>query len=526
MSLLPILSGNKYTIPDQMVASQLLMYRQLLHTECKPGLRLSRGFQGTKAQTAVMHMPWWEKGVEQTKRMVISYDNLIVRLWLSGAIMPYVDGGYASAHSSLTLPKDEEPNDPSITKYSDLLTNSPLELKIDLKTTQSHINTLIDERGLPPIPHSYWVDRLGFQQTDPITDFRSGGVLALAMLVYLVEACPEVHARFLPSGDTHMLPYGITCINVTDMIARFCMFSKSIDKIDALLSQKPFWRLFADPNALLVLQELSIDMLCDVVVDMGTERSIIRETTANNTGCGVLSQEYKDVSVFDFSEILSRTEKRVHDDLLGSGPKTVSEMRAIHRRLSIKYERDMEKIKRNAYKYRYKPHAFMQEGTGGMGNKSILNVGNFLSNIKPLRATISMTGNVINSAEGMWNKYKPKIHVHNMPQVRDLKDSNKKVTNEEIEFMTQIPNIKKADGSIRFVEKETKKSSVWSDSKTKSSDVNSDISFDCPELQNINKTSSLYSNNCLNETRNCTVTSTDFPHSDFMIEENDIDDII
>merc|ERR1712037_750 len=123
-------------------------------------------------------------------------------------------------------------------------------------------------------------------------------------------------------------------------------------------------------------------MLCDVVVDMGTERNIIRETTANNNGCGVLSQEYKDVSVFDFSEILSRTEKRVHDDLLGSGPKTVSEMRAIHRRLSMKYERDMEKMRRNAHRYRFKPRAFMHVGTDGSGNKSFSNVGNFLNNIK------------------------------------------------------------------------------------------------------------------------------------------------
>ena len=44
-------------MPDRTVASQVLMYRQLLHTECKPGLRLSRAFQGTPAQRAVMHMP-------------------------------------------------------------------------------------------------------------------------------------------------------------------------------------------------------------------------------------------------------------------------------------------------------------------------------------------------------------------------------------------------------------------------------------------------------------------------------------
>ena len=48
---------RQYTMPDRTVASQVLMYRQLLHTECKPGLRLSRAFQGTPAQRAVMHMP-------------------------------------------------------------------------------------------------------------------------------------------------------------------------------------------------------------------------------------------------------------------------------------------------------------------------------------------------------------------------------------------------------------------------------------------------------------------------------------
>jgi len=50
------------------------------------------------------------------------------------------------------------------------------------------------------MPHEFWVDRLEFQQTDPQTDFRSGGVLSLAMLVHIVEAsCPNVqHAtRFI-----------------------------------------------------------------------------------------------------------------------------------------------------------------------------------------------------------------------------------------------------------------------------------------------------------------------------------------
>ena len=79
--------------------------------------------------------------------MIISYDNLITRLWLSGAIMPCEKGGYASLSPSGN----------------------------GNKRTGS-IDTLINERGLPPVPHNFWVDRLGFQQDDPVTDFRSGGV--------------------------------------------------------------------------------------------------------------------------------------------------------------------------------------------------------------------------------------------------------------------------------------------------------------------------------------------------------------
>ena len=133
----------KFALPDKNVASQVLMYRQLLHTNCRPGLRLSRPYQGTAAQRAVLHMPWWEQGILESHKMVISYDNLVVRLWMHGAIMP----------------------------FADLLGRE--------------VDTLINEEGLPPIPHPYWVERLGFQQPDPVTDFRSGGVLSLAMMVHM-----------------------------------------------------------------------------------------------------------------------------------------------------------------------------------------------------------------------------------------------------------------------------------------------------------------------------------------------------
>jgi ELMO/CED-12 family len=191
---------------------------------------------------------WWEEGIEETGKMIISYDNLIVRLWLNGAIMPHE--------------------------------------KVSEEVDKASIDTLITDQGLPPVPHDYWVHRLGFQQPDPVTDFRSGGVLSLAMLVHIVEACPMVHERFvLPHGDASVLPFGITCINVTDMLSKFCMLAKSVDRMDALLSQKPFWRMFADPNSILALQEVSLDMLADVVVELREERRIpgYRAPDDNNT---------------------------------------------------------------------------------------------------------------------------------------------------------------------------------------------------------------------------------------------------
>lgn len=154
--------GLRNSTMDKTVASQVLMYRQLLHTNCRPGLRLSRAYEGTAAQRAVLHMPWWERGILQSQKMCISYSNLIGRLWHAGAVKPFVqqDGDLLSFDSY------EDDND----------------------------NTA------PIIPHVYWVERVGFQQDDPVTDFRSGGVLSLALCVHLVEACPQIHARFLPGG--------------------------------------------------------------------------------------------------------------------------------------------------------------------------------------------------------------------------------------------------------------------------------------------------------------------------------------
>ena len=93
-SLAQSLTTRRYTLPDKSVASQVLMYRQLLHTKCRPGLTLSREYQGTPAQKAVKDMPWWCLGVEDTRKMVISYDDLLKRLWVGGACKPWHELDY------------------------------------------------------------------------------------------------------------------------------------------------------------------------------------------------------------------------------------------------------------------------------------------------------------------------------------------------------------------------------------------------------------------------------------------------
>ena len=279
--------------------------------------------------------------------MEIAYDNLIRRLWYHGAVVPYESSSSSSCSSS----------------SSSLLATTTLDANANTTNSRSggsssSSSTSTSLQDPPPIPHEYWVSRLGFQQTDPVTDFRSGGVLSLAMLVYLVESCPAVHARFVrPTGDASVLPMGITSINMTDMMSKFLMLAKSVDRMDALLSQKPFWRMFADPNALLACHELSMDMLADVVVELRTIRLLeqdLQASTHSSTNNNVVSSSSSSspqqqqlpqgdpVTVFDFAHILAVTEKRVEHDLLGAGPSSVIELKAIHQKLKGKYAKALQ----------------------------------------------------------------------------------------------------------------------------------------------------------------------------------------
>ena len=312
--------------------------------------------------------------------MIISYDNLITRLWISGAILPFNDRSDREEDDKDDEDDNNNNNNNNIPTDGEggveILQDETTITKKQTPPPRKGVNTLVNELGLPPIPHAWWVDRLGFQQDDPVTDFRSGGVLSLAMLVHIVESCPDVHARFVPkkpllASSTHLqsshsiseqqkelltsleeiihddasvLPFGITCINITDMLAKFLLFSKSIDKMDALLSAKPFWKMFLDPNAMLVLQEVSLDLLCDVCVEIGRERrlrnllendSLVKDKM-NKNAVGMHDRCGK-VTVFDFTEIMERTEKRVGSEMLGAGPRNVDELRAVARRVKSKY---------------------------------------------------------------------------------------------------------------------------------------------------------------------------------------------
>lgn len=451
-------TAKTYALPDRTVASQVLMYRQLLHTPCKTGLKLSRPYQATIAQESVRHMPWWETtsrtdvtvtvveggngrtvaaaagethsttttttattvvvvedpatgqttttttrrrvvGMQETGKMVISYDNLIARLWNHGTRTTQATNNSSSGSSTSPPPTETAlANEPNVSTNNNDKNMVFGDSTIQTTTTDNnnHTETATDPHTPhgtdsvssssasppPPIPHEFWVSQLGFQQPDPVTDFRSGGILSLAMMVWIVESCPHVYARFceipyatVDSTTTNktehaasVLPFAITSINVTDMMAKFLMLSKSTDRMDALLSQKPFWNMFSDPYALLACQELALDMLADVVEELVAVRRKTQNqqqqpnaaTALPNPSTPTTTDDAqhrssslssspvpqlpckKLVSVFDFTHILSVTENRVEHDLLGAGPLSVADLRRIHAGLRVKYQQQLQ----------------------------------------------------------------------------------------------------------------------------------------------------------------------------------------
>jgi hypothetical protein len=426
-------TAKKYALPDKTVASQILMYRQMLHTSCRPGLVLSRKYEATPAQVSVQHMPWWETTTVTTQepvvvvdekmdptitttptptfqtctkvltmvdtgKMVISYDNLITRLWNTGLRRHSIPSGDTATTGDGIHPTKEDGSthatvDGHGTNEFDGFVDEPLQPDVPIAPSSSSsevpVVTVDDATKVPPIPHEFWVTKLGFQQADPVTDFRSGGVLSLGLMVWIVEHCPNTYRRFCSANDdpVAVLPFGITSINVTDMIAKILMLSKRTDRMDALLSQKTFWKMFSDPYAILTVQELALELLADVVQELvlvrQTTNSSNASTTAATTTTATLAQQESSpppaqpqpqplpmehitnrvtslnlesttptvnasidyssyVSVFDFAHVLTVTEQRVEYDLLGAGPISVQDLRQIFRKLRLQYQTQLQ----------------------------------------------------------------------------------------------------------------------------------------------------------------------------------------
>lgn len=194
--------------------------------------------------------------------------------------------------------------------------------------------------------------------------------------------------RFHPGGDASVLPFGITCINVTDMMAKFLMLAKSVDRMETLMSQKPFWRMFADPNAILAVQEISMNMLCDVVVEMNRERKL---PNSKDDGSQEIPESGNEVTVFDFAEVLERTERRVRVDLLGAGPKTVEELRSVAGKIQLKYQEKLEAKERR------------QLSAAGGENKAIFSEG---AVDKAVATAGSAVSGATNMASGVFEKLK------------------------------------------------------------------------------------------------------------------------
>ena len=97
---------------------------------------------------------------------------------------------------------------------------------------------------------SKWVD-MGFQSSNPVSDFRGGGELALRSLVYVAEKYPKVMSSHSPSS----YPLCVGGINLALMIAQMLRLS------DEMIPETRYWTLFENPEAYFVVFATSLRLL-------------------------------------------------------------------------------------------------------------------------------------------------------------------------------------------------------------------------------------------------------------------------
>jgi hypothetical protein len=200
--------------------------------------------------------------------------------------------------------------------------------------------------------------------------------------------------------------------------------------------------MFIDPNAMLVLQEVSLDMLCDVCVEIGRERRLARfggvgtkkgikafemsngKVCLLSASCFIVSYNHfhhhilcsctQKVTVFDFSEIMERTEKRVGDEVLGAGPQTVDELRAIARRVKSKY------LMRIQLKEKHQ------------SNSSPAKQLSSIPDSLPVEATVkSVTNSVLGGVGGFVSMWKPSNAEHLAKECRKKSTSDQTVSSNQ-----------------------------------------------------------------------------------------------
>lgn len=82
--------------------------------------------------------------------------------------------------------------------------------------------TLLPGQERPGGRYSKDWNRIGFQQADPASDFRGGGVLALDQLLYIATARTTVarHMLVTPADDMSRYPWACVGINITREVIR------------------------------------------------------------------------------------------------------------------------------------------------------------------------------------------------------------------------------------------------------------------------------------------------------------------
>ncbi len=110
-----------------------------------------------------------------------------------------------------------------------------------------------DKKAMPVIPDEGWKD-LGFQGTDPATDFRGVGIFGLEQLVYLANG---VHGRKIYEEAQYgpfWYSFSVVALNITNAI---CTLLKT-NRLDKLIYST---NDASDAGGLILLNNLYVELM-------------------------------------------------------------------------------------------------------------------------------------------------------------------------------------------------------------------------------------------------------------------------